>query len=74
MRVRYSAAEDKYYREIKDDVIRENYDVSGWRNGVYSMTSMLRKEEHDWNMVWTRAMHGIISSESSPTDLVLLCN
>ena len=68
MRVRYSTAADKYYTKVKDDVIRGNYDVKGWRNGLYSMMSVFRKEEHDWNMVWMRAMHGIYSSCTNKRD------
>jgi hypothetical protein len=51
MRVRYSCVADEYYRGLEDDVIPGNDDVKGWRNGVESVTSMLRKEELDWKMV-----------------------
>jgi hypothetical protein len=51
MRVRYSTAADRYYRGLEDDVTPGNNDLRGWRNGVHSVTSVLRKEELDWKMV-----------------------
>lgn len=51
MRVRYSSAADVYYRRLEDDIVPGKDDVKSWINGIQSMTSMFRKEEHDWKMV-----------------------
>ncbi|XP_046859160.1 peptide-N(4)-(N-acetyl-beta-glucosaminyl)asparagine amidase-like [Xenia sp. Carnegie-2017] len=51
MRVRYSTAANIYYR-CHDDIIPRDDDIKGWENGINSMTSVVRKEEHDWKMVY----------------------
>ncbi|XP_028393301.1 peptide-N(4)-(N-acetyl-beta-glucosaminyl)asparagine amidase-like isoform X2 [Dendronephthya gigantea] len=63
MRVRYSTATDMYYRGLEDDVIPGNDDVKGWQNGVNSMTSVFRKEEHDWKMSYLARKEGTESGK-----------
>lgn len=57
-RVRYCTATDTYYRSLDDVVSAGKYDVKGWRNGVYSMESMFRKEEEDWKMTYLARREG----------------
>jgi len=41
----------KYYA-VLDLYIHDNIIVEGWENGVYNSSSLIRKEEMDWKMVY----------------------
>lgn len=53
LELKYSCASDKYLRAFDNNSV-----VHGWRSLVHEATSVFKKEEHDWKMVYLACQEG----------------